>query len=327
MSLYSPEVSAHDSDEAEPAYLGSLPVPQLSREVLASIVELHGLPVLIDDVRPLAATGVVNGIWALGTEFVLRVPKAHLGAVRDTLTEAVAAPAAHATGVRTPRLVAFDNSRSLLDVPFTIYERVPGAGITSVGADAGDLASVWRDLGRDLAIVHERGTCEDPNGWLDEPERALEYEGVVEDCVSHGHINADNAATLRCMLKPLHESVAWAASLKHLIHNDVQPANVMADRGRYTGLIDWGDAGFGDPAIDFQVLPLRAVKYALEGYREVRTLDDGAEARIWYDHLVGALFCLDGGPNLDAVSWARPPAARLIEIVATLDRGEIGRIP
>lgn len=320
-----PLVGADVSSEPDPPYVGSVPVPELSGEILSNIVELHRLEVDTATVQPLVATGVINGIWALGPELVLRVPKAHIGAVRNTLTEAVAAPAAHATGARTPESVVFDDSRSILAVPFTIYERVRGAGITSVGADAGDLATVWRELGRDLATVHEEAMWEDPHGWLAKPERPLEYEPILTSCVAHGHIHADNAATLRRWLEPLHESVMWAESLQHLVHNDVQPANVMADRRHYTGLIDWGDAGPGDPALDFRVLPLRAVKHALEGYREIRDLDDGAEERIWYDQLTGALFSLDAGPNLNAVNWGRPPAARLVEIIATVERGQIGR--
>jgi aminoglycoside phosphotransferase (APT) family kinase protein len=36
-----------------------------------------------------------------------------------------------------------------------------------------------------------------------------------------------------------------------LLHGDFHPRHVYADRGRITGIIDWGDASSGDPLYDF----------------------------------------------------------------------------
>ena len=38
-------------------------------------------------------------------------------------------------------------------------------------------------------------------------------------------------------------------------------------------IIDWDDAGWGDPAMDLVSLPLRVVDHVLAGYRSVMPLD------------------------------------------------------
>jgi hypothetical protein len=55
--------------------------------------------------------------------------------------------------------------------------------------------------------------------------------------------------------------------------------------------IDWGDAGWGDPALDFAALPIDGMTIALEAYEEIAPdiLGDGVEARILWARLADAL--------------------------------------
>ncbi len=87
--------------------------------------------------EPLPATGVANRIYAT-QKAILRVATDHPEAICDARTESVAAPVAHAVGVLTPRLLAFDDSRELLDRPFSLWERV----YTNTGCPKG--ASTFR---------------------------------------------------------------------------------------------------------------------------------------------------------------------------------------
>jgi hypothetical protein len=84
----------------------------------------------------------------------------------------------------------------------------------------------------------------------------------------------------------------------------------------YLALIDWGSAGWGDPAWDFAGVPLRAVPWMLAGYRQVAPLDgdETAEARILWRHLQLALFLLRRGP-VPGRAWAERPLAMLLEIM------------
>jgi aminoglycoside phosphotransferase (APT) family kinase protein len=122
--------------------------------------------------------------------------------------------------------------------------------------------------------------------------------------------------------------VNGADQFRRFIHGDLQPANIMAARGDYTAVIDWGDAGWADPALELATLPMRAVPHALAGYREVAPLDgdDTAEARIWWDHVCAAVYNTRRRLAPDRVDWNRPPAARLVELLAYVhDGGRVGR--
>ena len=65
----------------------------------------------------LPSTGVANRIFAT-RDVVLRVATDHPDGVPDARTESIAAPAARAAGILTPKLIAFDDTRTLVDGPF-----------------------------------------------------------------------------------------------------------------------------------------------------------------------------------------------------------------
>ena len=281
-----------------------------------------GVP--IQDVVPLPHAGVVNTALALGEGFVLRVPKPIEEAIADCRTEAIAAPVAFAAGVRTPRLVAFDDTMSVLDVPYTIYERVAGDNFGLLNSDAGDplvWSAVYRDIGRDLATLHTRVTrCEDPRGWLDQPGRFSrdEADGLLRRLDDRGFLSRPNLRWLTTVLDRLAPASEAGSTWRRFLHGDLGPANVLVHSGTYAAAIDWGDAGWGDPALDFAYLPLRAVPEALVGYRELAALDGDAEAeaRILWDHVCLGLHHLDRPARRGAANWDRPPAARFIELAA-----------
>ena len=119
---------------------------------------------------------------------------------------------------------------------------------------------------------------------------------------------------------------------QRFLHGDMQATNVLVrnpSTQEYVALLDWGNAGWGDVALDFVGLPLRAVPLVLEGYREVATPggDETIEARILYYHL---WFALDGPSPAAAarVLLGGAAAGMLIEITRFLlespgDRGAI----
>ena len=92
----------------------------MPRDPVDAIFALHGIQ---GTWRVLAATGVANRIY--GTQdVVLRIATNHPDAVVDARTESVAAPAAFKAGVLTPRLIVFDDSRTLIDRPYSIWEHI-----------------------------------------------------------------------------------------------------------------------------------------------------------------------------------------------------------
>ncbi|QCB92346.1 phosphotransferase [Cellulomonas shaoxiangyii] len=67
------------------------------------------------------------------------------------------------------------------------------------------------------------------------------------------------------------EAIAAPVDLpRSWIHADLHPFNLLSDRGRLAGIIDWADIAGGDPATDLGFLwlslPARGVSAALEAY-------------------------------------------------------------
>jgi aminoglycoside phosphotransferase (APT) family kinase protein len=198
---------------------------------------------------------------------------------------------AHAAGVRTPRLCVFDDSRSILEVPFTIYERVQGETLGLLEEPA-DLPATWRALGRDVALLHQRVQfCEDPAGFLDRPRRD-DPRDDLSALASDGALAAPHARWLSRWLDQLAPAVL-APVTPRFLHDDLQATNVMVTRGShdYLAMIDWGDAGWGDPSLDLRSMPLLAVPFALSGYRQVQPFenDETVEARVLWDQIAHAL--------------------------------------
>jgi hygromycin-B 7''-O-kinase len=127
-----------------------IPPIEVSRSAAAEIARRHGIHAV--DLQPLPSTGIINSVYTLGDEYVLRVPHYHRLRVAQAIREAAAIPLAIEAGVRTPRLIAFDDSLEVLPVPFLIVERVHGVDVETLGPAAVQHRDAWRDVGRNLAV-------------------------------------------------------------------------------------------------------------------------------------------------------------------------------
>lgn len=239
----------------------------------------------------LESTGVANRIYAT-QEVVLRVATDHPDAVVDARTESIAAPVAREAGILTPRLIAFDDSRMIVDRPFSLWERVHGETLGPADLAGKIRQDIWREVGQQIGRLHHRVTsCPDPNGYLDTPERELRLEPVLQRFADCGHSNGAVVREIEHLLCELSPFVSGRGSgLGCFVHNDLHQWNIMCGtQGGLLALIDWGDAGWGDPALDFAAVPLDFISDALEGYDHTERLGEYAEARIVWDHLHNAL--------------------------------------
>jgi aminoglycoside phosphotransferase (APT) family kinase protein len=84
------------------------------------------------------------------------------------------------------------------------------------------------------------------------------------------------------------------------IHWDVHAMNVMCTPGgELRAIIDWGDAGWGDPAMDFGEIPLDEVSSVQEAYEKEApgALGGFPEARIVWDRLFNIMDDLWDAPE------------------------------
>jgi aminoglycoside phosphotransferase (APT) family kinase protein len=284
----------------------------VSRVAVAAIATLHHLD--ITHVEPLPSIGIINTVYGLDDRYVLRVPRNHPAHVDQAYREAAAIPAALAAGVRTPPVVVFDESLSILPVPFLIVERVRGEDVESTGLAPAGLPLAWRELGIDLARLHE-GVV--PTAWRTEPgpDEVEDPHALVDRRSSEGWFSSYEATRLHAWLERLTAACGPEAD-PVLVHGDLQMSNVLIDppSGRYVALIDWGCARRADPAIDLRVVPMAALAPLLTGYREVAGSNGQvSEAGILRRKLQLDLWALSRGPQAGR-SWGEQALARMVDL-------------
>jgi Ser/Thr protein kinase RdoA (MazF antagonist) len=290
----------------------------VSAAALRAVAARHGLTGIDGAPVPLTQTGMINTVYALGPHLVLRVPRNHPGHVAQLLRERAAVPAARAAGVRTPALVAFDDSREILPVPYAVYERVAGTPFELLGHDVRAAPAVWRELGRDLGRLHAGAAKTGGARDLSEGAPMPDPRDLVERRAGEGWFTAMEARWLLRWLERL-APAALEPVPKRLIHADTQPTNVLVAvpdgaAPAYEALIDWGCAQWGDDAVDIACAPLGAAPLLLEGHREIAplTADESAEARVLWHNWQIALATLPRGA-VPGFSWGENPTARVID--------------
>ncbi len=293
--------------------------PHVSADNIRRISEQHGLNE--ERFSRLPSIGRFNAIYLLGDDLILRVPRNHPHFVAALTKEAVAVPEARAVGVRTPRLVVFDNSLTLLPVPFTVYERVHGDTLELLGLDPEATPDVYRALGRDLARLHTGVRRGSPAGDLGPPNLPQDDpRPLPEQLAAAGYFSVVEARWLSRWLDSLPPLLQLPEDHRFL-HGDTQATNILVRSGSldYLALLDWGGCGWGDPALDFSGMPLPAVPEVLAGYREIAALpdDETAEARILRYHLQFALVNVQNEPQ-PLHSWGERPLGYLLDVMRFL---------
>jgi hygromycin-B 7''-O-kinase len=287
-------------------------------DALAAIAERHGLRA--EQVVPIPA-GVANHVYLLGDDLVLRIPRDEEFA-RDLRKEALVIPAARRAGVRTPAVVSYDNTHELMDVPYMICERAHGTELDRLELPPARTPRAMRRLGADLARLHRVG-----RGDLRAPEVPTDVGGWdprerISEMARQGWLDAEAARWLSgwfdrlAKYRPDETGTPLA-----LLHGDVAPQNILVDAARleYRALLDWGDAAWADPAMEFAKLPLFELTDLLAGYRS-ELPDPGQdgewEARaLWYhlDWGLGGLTIREPRPG--ERHWTAPPPSRLLGVM------------
>jgi hygromycin-B 7''-O-kinase len=244
------------------------------------------------------AGGVANRGFALGERLFLRV--ARPGFEADLRKEVGVVPVARAAGVRTPEIIEYDETRTLIDAPYVVMERVHGSEPTT--APTG--------LGEQLARLHLADRTDIPGVPLDgrdDPWR------TVDELLERGYLDSGTANWLGGWFTRLADRFDRNGP-KVLIHGDVAAHNLLAGPdGELRALIDWGDAAWAPRGMDFAKLPLDEVAAILPEYirHQNVTHEELAAATLWF-HLDWGLGKLTAHPWPGQRHWTAPPGSRLL---------------
>jgi hygromycin-B 7''-O-kinase len=282
------------------------PDSALTVEVLAALALRYGVPA--EAIRSVPG-GVANHAYALGDDLFLRIPRTPAFA-RDLRKEVAVIPIARAAGVRTPAIVDFDDTHTLLATPYLVSEQVRGTPLDAIPDPAAK--ALWLELARELAILHSipatpiPGVEADDGGGDPRPE--------VDRLARDGYIDPGTARWL----------ITWFDRLATrfdrdqpyvLLHGDIAAQNLLVDprKSALAAVIDWGDAAWGLPGMEFAKLPLEQVAATLQGYghHEYGVLEAAA---LWY-HLSWGLSGLAKPPRAGERHWTAPPASRLLGVL------------
>ncbi len=208
-----------------------------------------GSPVVAGDVRLRhRARAVFDLVEPGGRPTVVKVLVDHRKAER----EVVALRGAAEAGVAVPPVLLFVEGPP----PVLVLGLVPGSPLT-----AGDRGAAWAEAGAALARLHATGPppglatvgrastswSDWLSGWLEaERSRCGLARATLGDALVDGALGRVEAGLAR----------SQPPTTEAFVHGDFQPAHVLlaADRRSVTSLIDFGDAGRGDPAFDLAVL-------------------------------------------------------------------------
>jgi aminoglycoside phosphotransferase (APT) family kinase protein len=204
--------------------------------------DLAGLPVEV------LANGWDNLICRLGDDLAVRLPR-RAAAAELIRHEQRWLPALAA---RLPLAIPAPVRRGgpALGYPWhwSIVPLLPGQ-IAELSPPA-DPAGAAVSLGRFLGALHEPAPADAPvNPFRGVPlaGRTAVFESRLDRLAAHVDVAAARLAWAEALAAP-----RWAGPPLWL-HGDLHPANILVDRGRISGVIDFGDITAGDPATDLSV--------------------------------------------------------------------------
>ncbi len=253
-----------------------------------------------DQVREVPG-GVANRTYLLGDELFLRIPRTP-DFERDLLKEVAVIPAARAAGVRTPAIVDFDTFQG---TPYMVLERVHGTDLVDAPPAP---PAVWQELGSELAT-----TAPGPATTCRRRGRQTAVETPAQPSTSW-----QPRATWTPVLRT--GSSAWFDRLEAhlpkdqpqvLLHGDVGVQNLTDPRRPPGALIDWGDAAWGPPGMEFAKLRLEDVTATLPSYGG----PEGIEAAALWFHLSWGVSGIPKPPRPNERHWTAPPTSRLLGVL------------
>jgi aminoglycoside phosphotransferase (APT) family kinase protein len=272
---------------------------RFARELLMNLIMAH----LAADPDRLSFEPIRTGkhntsyyVTGAGPELVLRIsPPDDAGFLFYERRMMAQEPQLHArlraeTTVPVARVVAYDDTRRLLDRDFLLLERLPGQPLTDAALTGCQLDGVLEQVGAFLAQMH--ALVADRYGYLGAHHPMVPQPTWVEAfdvmwnkllddvvaCRGYTPHEADGLRRLFRNYRPHFDRPVPAS----LLHMDVWSQNILVDgTGKVTGLVDLDRALWGDREIEFAVLDYCGISRPAfwRGYGKARDQSFSAQIR------------------------------------------------
>ncbi|NOL43486.1 aminoglycoside phosphotransferase family protein [Kribbella sandramycini] len=236
-----------------------------------------------------------NQMWRLGEDLAVRLPRTPrapelLQRERNwlpTLAERLPLP------IPTPVRLGEPSER--FPSPWLITQWVPGEPADREFITADESGTALADFLRALHVPAPADVPQEARGGLMRQESIEHFAGSIEPSTAVRDIWADAVA-----------APAWDGPAVW-VHSDLHPANLVVADGRLAGVIDFGDVGAGDPAVDI------SAAWVL--------LPDGAAKRFF------AAYPMDEATFRRARGWAAFRALFVLAMAVNGERGLAGGKP
>ncbi len=226
------------------------------------------------------ATFVVNGDW------VFRFPKRRQAArqlARETTLLDTLAPRLADQPISIPRYRYHVQKPALAPLPYGGYPLLRGEALIECPVDCVDRVEIGRQLGEFLARLGTAAPSRPPRVFQDSfASNLIDFRRELDATIDALPTEiAHTCVDLFARTPPLD------AGPPRFQHADLGAEHILIDRarGRITAIIDWGDAGWGNPVADLVGLWAwggdRAVTAALPPSGLTVSRDDWFRLRMW----------------------------------------------
>ncbi len=201
-------------------------------------------------VRAVESAGTVNAIFRIGGQLAARFPlrPGDAAAVRRRL-EAEAAAARELAGrtrFATPEPVAIGKPGAGYPLAWAVQTWLPG--VTAAGEDPGRSVAFAHDLAEFIGGVRAIGTAGRTFSGRGRGGDLRSHDGWMQTCFDRsGHLL--DVPRLRRLWEAMRALPRGPAG-DVMSHGDLIPGNVLVSGGRLAGILDVGDLGPADPALD-----------------------------------------------------------------------------
>jgi aminoglycoside phosphotransferase (APT) family kinase protein len=227
-------------------------------------------------------------LWEINDELLFRFPMREECAEALRVESRLLAALAEYLSLAVPRPAYVSDGVASFQQPFFAYRKLPGVPLSEADLSENALSSTGQQIGRFLRELHsfpkEQAAALGVLAYSAESWRAF-YVDFHAQC--DRRVNPLLAASER-------ERVAdfWSGFLDDdrnfrfapsLVHADLGPSHILVDpeTGEVSGVIDFGDARVGDPAIDIVGL-LRVESAVLAGYGDRADETFRRRARVYW---------------------------------------------